>query len=403
MRCQYLFFFRFSHHYCTVMSYFLYFCIKEMTKKIVFSYSKSSSMLKYIVQKYLKGVILAILFFCCGYFENHSIENGLNYMVCIGILVWMTRLMYLFIKGEQKKGVNLAANLVNLLHIIWYVISLKPLRVWIRKMRHGLFSAEDYPYLALYGSIVDTYAMMGKFKYGLVNNKAPVAKAALWRLIARGVVEFAEGGNGEMALKVGEWKEVDSAGLDLELERTVYRFMQLAAQENGIVIPKEMKEVVGHFKRMKKGQSVDWQMFDIQYQFADLLNTRISLNSYSKRNIRNIYGMRNFLKNLPSSFEQADFRNGKLELQHIWPEYMAYAYLFGLEGGTLKKLRMLLPDNPGKGNSLLMLLTESNPHRTAIDKMMKAVGEGVPEVEDAVAGKMGRFTFAWHVDEIYDI
>jgi hypothetical protein len=35
--------------------------------------------------------------------------------------------------------------------------------------------------------------------------------------------------------------------------------------------------------------------------------------------------------------------------------------------------------------------------------MMSAIGEAAPGVEDIVAGKMGRFTFAWHVDEIYDI
>ena len=362
-----------------------------------------STMLKYIIKKYLKGVIFAILFFCWGYYENRTIENGLNYMVCMGIFVWTARLIYLFTRGDQKKGVNMASNLVNLLHLVWYVVSLKPLRIWIRKLRYGLFSTDPYPYLALYGSIVDTYAMMGKFKYGLFNSKVPVAKAALWRLIARGAVEFTVGGDGEVALKVGEWKEVDSAGLDLALERTLYRFMQQSKQENGIVEPDALKKAIGHFKRMKKGQKVNVREFENQFQLADLLNTRISLNSYSKKDVKNIYGMRRFLKELPSSFGQADFRNGTLELQRIWPEYMAYAYLFGLEGSTLKKLCILFSDGQGMSNSLLHLVNTSMSHRKAIEKMMKAVGEGIPEAEDAVAGKMGRFTFAWHVDEIYDL
>ena len=266
-------------------------------------------------------------------------------------------------------------------------------------MRYGLFSAEPYPYLALFGSIVDTHAMMGKFKYGLVNSKVPVTKAALWRLIARGAVELVESGNGEVAIKVGEWKEVDSAGLDLELERTLYRFMQQSEKEDGTIIPEDVKKAIGYFKRLKKGQRIERRTFENQFQLADLLNTRISLNSYTKRDVRNIYG----LKKLPSSFEYADFSNGKLELQRIWPEYMTYAYLFGLEDSTLKKLRTLLPGDPEKGNSLLHLLNTSKTHRKAVDRMMKAVAEGVPEAEDAVAGMMGRFTFAWHVDEIYDI
>ena len=35
--------------------------------------------------------------------------------------------------------------------------------------------------------------------------------------------------------------------------------------------------------------------------------------------------------------------------------------------------------------------------------MMAAATTATPMAEDSAAGYMGRFSFAWHVDEIYDI
>ena len=360
-------------------------------------------MFQYIIKKYLKGTILAILLFALGFFSGHSFDSGMTFMVCFGMFVWFGRLIFLMKTGNMKKGVALLNSLLNILRLLWYVISLKPLRMWIRRMRFGTFTADPYPYLALYGSLVDTHAMKGKFSYGLIHNKAPVARAALWRLLSRGCLRFANGSDGQLALKVGQWKEVTSAGLDQELERTLYRFMEQAAQSDGTLDPKDVKNVIGHFTKLKRGRAYSRSEFENQYQFADLLNTSISLKAYTKDDVRKIFGMKKFLKKLPSSYENATFDKGKLEIQRIWSEYMAYAYLFGIEHSTLKKLSGLLPADQNQWSALQFLMTTSKPHLQVIDKMMSAVSAGTPEAEDAVAGKMGRFTVAWHVDEIYDI
>ena len=361
-------------------------------------------MLRYIIKKYLKGTILAILFFAFGYSMDPTFDSGMTYMVSLGSFVWLGRLIYLMQSGNTKKGVALITNLILMLRLIWYVVSLKPLRILIRRMRYGSFTVAPYPYLALYGSIVDTHAMKGKFGYGLVNSKSPVTRATVWRLLSHGCLRFANGSDGQLALKLGQWKEVASAGLDQELEHTVYRFMERAAKPDGTLNPKDVKNAIVEFTKIRrKGVSHNPVILDDQFRFADLLNTSISLKAYTKEDVRKIFGMKRFLKTLPSSYEKALFDKGKLEILRIWPEYMAYAYLFGIEHSTMQKLGNLLPSDQNQWSALQFLMTTSAPHRQVVDKMMSAVSEAAPEVEDTVAGKKGRFTFAWHVNEIYDI
>lgn len=350
-------------------------------------------MLKYIIKKYYKVALFALLFFFMGYQTEPTFDNGMTTMVCFGIFFWLGAIIYHAVKGHGQKVVSMATGLTNLLLLGWYIISLKPLRMLVRRMRYGAFSAPPYPYLALYGSIVDTYAMKGKFNYGLVNSKSPVARAALWRLLSRGCIGFGSDGNGHIGLRLGEWKSEPHAGLDQQFEQSVFDLMKAAARPDGTLRPQDVIKAVGSSSGL----------FKPLFQFADLLNTNISLKAYSKEDVRNIFGMKRFLQQLPSSYENATFDKGALELLKIWPEYMTYAYLFGIEDSTLQKLSTLLPSDQNTWSPLQYLLTTSHAHRQVLNKMMSAIGEAAPAVEDIVAGQMGRFTFAWHVDEIYDI
>lgn len=81
-----------------------------------------------------------------------------------------------------------------------------------------------------------------------------------------------------------------------------------------------------------------------------------------------------------------------------------YAYLFGIEQRVIKRIASMLPADDGSAQDrLLRLLTTSKPHRRALKRMMAAATTATPMAEDSAAGYMGRFSFAWHVDEIYDI
>ena len=154
----------------------------------------------------------------------------------------------------------------------------------------------------------------------------------------------------------------------------------------------------------KKDKTIYGYDYDNQYRFADLLNTGIRLDAYSRRDIGNILGMERFLKGLPDSYNAPSEYTGRLpELQRVWPEYMTFAYLFGIENSTWRHLSQLMPPHPGDSNPLFYLLQNSEPHRQVLRQMMDAVSEATPAVSDAVSAHRGRLSLAWHAEELYDI
>ncbi len=113
--------------------------------------------------------------------------------------------------------------------------------------------------------------------------------------------------------------------------------------------------------------------------------------------------MKRFLKGLPDSYNAPGEYAGRLpELQRVWPEYMTFAYLFGIEKSTWRHLSQLMPPHPDD-NPLLSLLQNSKPHRRVLRKLMDAVSEATPATEDAVSAHRGRLSLAWHAEEHYDI
>ncbi len=358
-------------------------------------------MFYYLVRKYWKGTLLAVLFFQMGYGIYHNFDDAMSFMVCMGSLAWMTGLIVHGTRGNGKKLVSLATGLVNLLVIVWYVVSLKPLRRLVRRLRYIGLSPEPYPYLALYGSLADTQAMLHKFSLAPFYDKTPLTRAALWQLLVRGSLRFADGDKGP-ELQLGPWSDAPSDGIDQAFERTLYKFLCQAAQPGQAVTPKQLARVISYYsQKRKKTKQYD---IDNQFRFADLLNTGLHLRAYTKTDIRNIWGMKRFLKGLPATREQLTGKGAELELRRVWPDYMAYAYLFGIEQRVIKRIASMLPADDGSAQDrLLRLLTTSKPHRRALKRMMAAATTATPMAEDAAAGYMGRFSFAWHVDEIYDI
>ena len=85
-------------------------------------------MFYYLVRKYWKGTLLAVAFYLMGYYTYYNFDDAMSFMVCMGSLAWMTVLIVHGTRGNGKKLVSLATGLVNLLVILWYVVSLKPLR-----------------------------------------------------------------------------------------------------------------------------------------------------------------------------------------------------------------------------------------------------------------------------------
>ena len=223
----------------------------------------------------------------------------------------------------------------------------------------------------------------------------------MWRLLTRGAVRFNMTRDNQPFLCLGPWSVSPSDGLDQDFEKSLYTFLEQCAPVGKRLDPDMVRKVISYEKKDKTIYGYD---YDNQYRFADLLNTGIRLDAYSRRDIRNVIGMRNFLEGLPDSYnDPKEFVGQMPNLQRVWQEYMTYAYVFGIERSTWRHLAHLMPPHAGDSSSLFHLLQASKPHRQVLRKMMDAVSEATPEVEEIVSANRGRLSLAWHAEELYDL
>lgn len=350
-------------------------------------------MKKYLLEKYWKGAAILVLLYVVGRLTGDTHDGAMMTTVCIFMLGWFFHLLIAGSRNHRKLVVGVG-GLFLLLRLLWYVVSLQPLRHWLLRLRYAGLRPDYYPWLALYGNLLDTHVMQHKFSAAVARDKTPVVRAALWRLLARGAVRLDTGADGKPGLTLGQWTDAPSNGLDQDFERTVYKFLADSAGTDGRLVPREVERAMNLYEQEN---TTPVSSDKNQYDFADLLNTGISLKAYTRRDIKNIFGMKRMLSDLPDSLGNLNTTQ-KPELQRVWPEYMAYAYLFGKERRVLNSLARMLPAEP-----LLSQLAGSGPHRRELSRMMDAVSHATPAVEDIVAARMGRLPIAWHVDEIYDI
>ncbi len=353
-------------------------------------------MRRYLIEKYWKGTVLFVLlyFMSCLMESNH--DDAMMMTVCLYMFGWLIHGLAVANRNPRKLIIHVSGPFL-LVRLVWYVVSLQPLRHWLLRLRYVGLRPDYYPWLGLYGNLLDTHVMQHKFSAAFSRDKTPVVRAALWRLLARGAVKLGMGAYGGAELTLGQWTDAPSDGLDQDFERTVYNFLARTAAPGGSLVPREVERVMTFLETPDGGYQQSASDDKNQFDFADLLNTGISLKAYTRREIRNIFGMKRMLSNLPGSLSNLNTATAP-ELTRVWPEYMAYAYLFGKERRVLKRLARMLPSEP-----LLSQLAGSVAHRSALKKMMDAVSYATPAVEDVVAARMGRLPLAWHVDEIYDI
>lgn len=365
------------------------------------------TMFLYGLRKYGVAILLALFIFFINYSGSHDFDSAMNTTVVAGFFIWLISVIaFMLNKRTAILGINAVVGAINLVKLIWYAVSLQPIRRLIRQLRYGAFTAKPYPFLPLYGSILDTYAMRRKFSLLPFPNKTYASRAALWRLMARGVIGFAYDANQQPGICVFGWRDTPSGGLDQDFERTIYQLMGRCAQPGTIITPRQVYSIITQ-KPWKNGDKNSIRQpcphFDEQFLFADLLNTGIGLHSYSKTDITNIFGMKRFLKKLPHAYDSLSATPGTPEISRIWREYMAYAYLFGIEDSTFRKITQMIPATDYQSDPLLYMLQNSEPHAKVVREMMNAVSEATPKNEDVIVVGKGLISAAWHVDEIYDI
>ena len=357
-------------------------------------------MKKYLLKKYLPKLITLGIIACLCVMSDMNYNDSMILLFGLLFFIWFGRIIYYANKDNVKTIISDIELLIKSMMFVWYVCSLKPLRKWLRKIRYAGLNPKPYPFLALYGSVLDTHMMKFKLSPAFFRDKTPAARAAFWRLLTRGAVRFNMTRDQKPFLCLGPWSVSPSDGLDQDFEKSLYTFLEQCAPVGERLDPDTVRKVISYEKKMK---AINGYNYDNQFRFADLLNTGIRLDAYSRRDIGNILGMKRFLKGLPDSYNaHSEYAGRQPELHRVWPEYMTFAYLFGIESSTWQHLTQLMPPHPGD-NPLLYLLQNSEPHRQVLRQMMDAVSEATPAVEDVVSAHRGRLSLAWHAEELYDI
>ncbi len=356
-------------------------------------------MIEYFFKKYWIGLLLTVVFIAIGWATEGNFNDGMFLASCLGIFTTMLIIIFSAKSGSLKTSMTIFGAVVNIGKWIWYIISLKPLRRWISRLRVRGTSPEPYPYLALYGSLTDTLAMKANYSSAFWHDKTPAVRAAIWRLLSRRVLKYSLGPNDSIFFSLGEWSASPSSGVDQALEYSIYNFMRQSVTPQGFIDIKLLYKAISfHAERKKKQPHYD---LNNQFRFAEILSTGISRRDYNEQETRNIYGMKKFLEGLPSSFGQLTGEAAQLDLQRVWSEYMAYAYLFGIEKSTYSKLLNMIPQSSYP--PLLYLLSSSDKHRRLLSQLMQTASDASRYADDAVSINRGRLKQAWHAEEVYDI
>ena len=354
-------------------------------------------MITYFLKKYWIGLLVAALCIVLGCWVEGNFNDGMFMASCLGILIYLFTLIIFVNRG--RTAITMVEGTISFFKFLWYVISLKPLRRWIIRTKVRGFAPEPYPFLPMYGSVTDAQAMMDNYTSSFWHDRTPVVRAALWRLFARKVLKFGPAGGGQVAIKLAAWVPAPSDGVDQALEKTIYRFLQQSQTPDGAIDIDELYHVISYFKETKR-ENIPYDLHN-QFRFADLLSTGISKRDYSEAETRHLYGMKRFLKALPSSYEQQTGAAGHLDLERIWSEYVAFAYLFGIERKTIARLATMIPETSQP--SLLYLMSTSKKHQDLVNKLMKKASAATYYVDNSVAANRGRLKIAWHAEEVYDI
>ncbi len=365
---------------------------------------------EYLFKTYWRGALIITVLYVMFSSMDDLGYDPLTYTTCFVVFFWIIKFVVTGSSDNQRKLMVMAGDLIKLLKLIWYVVTLKPLRRWLFRLYYVGARPEYYPFLALYGSLLDTHVMKYKFSAAFTRIKAPAARAALWRLLARGALELGADNHGHAVIKTAKWTASHGDVVDEDFERSVFKFLQQSLNDDGAISAKKLKNVMvnddDNVKTPRTLTRTNLQQKasehydnDDQYHYADLLNTGLSLKSYTQRDVQHLFGMKRFLAHLPQSLHQS-YTTQPPQLTKVWPEYMAYAYLFGIEKKVFRQLTQLLSASDAP---LLHRLAKSTPHRDALRQLMRAVNAATPAVEDSVAAKIGLMPLAWHVNEIYDI
>jgi hypothetical protein len=215
----------------------------------------------------------------------------------------------------------------------WWVVSLSPLRKWLRRRRLGIVSGYYYRNVKPEWSLIKNRALVSELNYVKDMPKEPVIGAALLKLMARGdiAVTMERGGtkNATNLLKIvhptqPSQEKPSSIQTDEELCTFVLYMLTEAAGEDKVLQPKEFSTWA------KKHRTTPRKLLDALDKEAE--------KAYIDQNAASLFGLKAFLKDFTLQNERH-----MMEVK-LWDQYMVYAQFFGLTKQVMRDMKKVCPE-----------------------------------------------------------
>ena len=151
--------------------------------------------------------------------------------------------------------------------------------------------------------------------------------AYMMRLFYRGAFQIVPQGSGDPAFKVNELTltNEDVSGDDLNMELDLYNFFKEAAGDDEILQKKEMKR----WANRHEARIYNWQK---------KVNNHASLKSLNAKDVREVFGLKNFLKDFTLIQDRGAVEVG------LWNNYLVFASLYGIADQVLKDFKKVCPE-----------------------------------------------------------
>ena len=215
--------------------------------------------------------------------------------------------------------------------VLWWIVSLSPLRTWRRRKKLGIAEGRYFRDIKGEWTLTKNKMVMDDLAYitGMSNER--IIGALLLKLMAKGDVTIVrdkyEGKVTEMLKIVNPVTEIgDVAKGDDQLCRHALKLLTLASGKDLILQPDEFQKwckVKSHAPTLKS--------------FLKLLETKCD-KQYIERNAADLYGLKAFLKDFSLLGERS-----MMEVK-LWDEYMVYAEFFGLADEVRAEMKKICPE-----------------------------------------------------------
>ncbi len=207
--------------------------------------------------------------------------------------------------------------------LIWKLIQFLRMR---RKTRKNLLWYRDIPFE---GNLQEANKAINAFRWVSPNNDNMLSACVL-KLIQMGALHIGTGLDKKgRTVQQFEIKDLLDEDKQQELLRKIYHIFKLAAGNDSVLEPKELKK---YMKAKENRPEMD--------NFVDALHECYKLSYYKDKieEVRKLNGLKKFLK----EFTLLDER-GAQEVG-LWKDYMVYATLFGIADQVIRDMKKINPE-----------------------------------------------------------